>query len=158
MSSTSLTFLLYHIVFSVKKREPRLNKILCERMFPYMGGIIKNLGGMPIIINGTRDHVHILCFLPRHISLSEALKVIKAKSSLFHNRVLAPQTPPLHWQDGFGIFTVAAEQLEKVKNYIVEQDIHHLNRSFEEEWRILNDKIINVVQNTPTMTCETVED
>ncbi|MDD4223137.1 MAG: IS200/IS605 family transposase [Candidatus Cloacimonetes bacterium] len=158
MSSTSLTFLLYHIVFSVKNREQRLTRIESERLYPYMGGIIKNLGGTPIIINGTRDHVHILCFLPRHISLSEAVKVIKAKSSLFRNRELAPQTPPLHWQDGFGIFTVASEQLEKVKNYIVEQDIHHLNRGFDEEWQILQDKIIEAVHKAPAMVCENADD
>ncbi len=158
MSSTSLTFLLYHIVFSVKNREQRLSAIIRERMYPYMGGIIKNLGGMPIIINGTRDHVHILCFLPRHLSLSEAMKVIKAKSSLFHNRVLAPQIPPLHWQDGFGIFTVAADHLESVKNYIIEQDIHHLKRSFEDEWRAFHDRINESQQRTSEMVCEKVDD
>ena len=158
MSSTSLTFLLYHLVFSVKNREQRLSGIIRERLYPYMGGIIKNLGGMPIIINGTRDHIHILCFLPRHISLSETVKVIKAKSSLFHNRVLAPQTPPLHWQDGFGIFTVGADNLESVKSYIIEQDIHHLERSFEDEWRFFHDRLSGALQQTSEMVCEEVDD
>lgn len=157
MSNTTLTFLLYHIVFSVKNREPRLNIPLRQRIYPYMGGIIKNLGGIPIIINGTRDHVHILCFLPRQISISESVKVIKAKSSLWHNRV-HDKTHPLHWQEGYGIFTVAAEQMEKVKHYIVEQDEHHHNRGFEDEWNILHDKIIEYMDKSPAMEYNEVED
>ena len=152
------TQLLNHIVFSTKERRPLMPPDLRARLFPYMGGIINNLGGTPLIINGTRDHVHILCFLPRHISLSESVKVIKAKSSLFHNRELSPHTPPLHWQEGFAIFTVAAEQLERVKNYIVEQDLHHIKRSFDDEWQILHSKVIDVIQHVPAMVCEKVKD
>lgn len=158
MSSATLSFLLYHIVFGVKNRDFRLGSDLRLRMFPYMGGIIKNLGGIPIIINGRTDHVHILCFLPRHISLSEAVKVIKAKSSLWHNRVWDKNSHPLHWQDGYGIFTVSADSLESVKNYIVEQDEHHLKRSFDEEWALLHDKLIQYKDLASAMECAPVEE
>jgi len=158
MSSASLAFLLYHIVFSVRNRDARLREDLRLRMFPYMGGIIKNLGGIPIIINGTRDHVHILCFLPRHISISEAVKGIKAKSSLWHNRIYDKNSHPLHWQDGYGIFTVSADNLESVKNYIVEQDQHHLKRNFDEEWQVFQSKAADYLNQTPPMECAPVDD
>ncbi|MBW6514784.1 MAG: IS200/IS605 family transposase [Candidatus Syntrophosphaera sp.] len=158
MSSNTITFLLYHIVFSVRNREPRLVRLIRDSMYPYMGGVIKNIGGIPIVINGTRDHVHILCFLPRHISLSESIKIIKAKSSLRHNRNFNPNGLPLHWQDGYGIFTVAAEQMDKVKHYIVEQDQHHMKRGFAEEWDILHNKAIDYMNKSPEMISDFVED
>lgn len=158
MSTASLTFLLYHIVFGVKKRDFRLHEGLRLRMFPYMGGIIKNLGGIPVVINGTSDHVHVLCFLSRHISVSEAVKVIKAKSSLWHNRVYDQNNHPLHWQDGYGIFTVSPDSLENVKHYIVEQDEHHQYRSYAEEWEILHTKIVDYKDKTAAMESVEVED
>jgi hypothetical protein len=123
-----------------------------------MGGIIKKLGGIPVVINGTRDHVHILCFLPRHLSISEMIKVIKAKSSLWHNKVFNPDALPLHWQEGYGAFSVAAEQFDKVRDYIAEQDMHHLSRDFEAEWDILENKVLHAMHKYPEMECEMVED
>jgi len=158
MSSTSLTFLLYHIVFSVKNRDTRLHPDLKLRLYPYMGGIIKKLGGIPIIINGTNNHVHILCFLPRHISVSESIKIIKARSSLWHNRIYSQNKHPFHWQDGYGLFTVSADNLDKVKLYIVEQEEHHRHKTFDEEWDILHKKLIDYTDSLHEMECEIVED
>ena len=157
MSSASLTFLLYHIVFSVKNRDIRLNPELRLRLYPYMGGIIKKLGGIPIIINGTYNHVNILCFLPRHLSVSESIKIIKARSSIWHNRIYDSKNHPFHWQDGYGVFTVSGENLEKVKHYIAEQEIHHSNVTFDDEWLILHNKLIDY-SNISVMEYEVVYD
>ena len=41
--------LLVHVVFSTKDRAPDLSPELAGRLFPYMGGIIKELKGAPLI-------------------------------------------------------------------------------------------------------------
>ena len=157
MSNASLTFLLYHIVFSVKNRDVRLDPNLRLRMYPYMGGVIKKLGGIPIIVNGTFDHVHILCFLPRHLSVSESIKIFKARSSLWHNRVYDNKNHPFHWQDGYGVFTVSGENLDKVKQYIANQETHHSHISFDDEWLALHTKLIDYT-NILEMDSDVVED
>jgi REP element-mobilizing transposase RayT len=61
--SASYCNLLYHIVFSTKGREPWLNADIRPRIHEYLGGAIRAEGGVPLIINGTADHVHILAKL-----------------------------------------------------------------------------------------------
>jgi len=45
MGST-LTNLIYHVVFSVKAREPMIIQEIREELYQYMGGIIKGEGGV----------------------------------------------------------------------------------------------------------------
>jgi putative transposase len=49
--------LLVHVVFSTKDRAPDLSPELSARLFPYMGGIVRELKAVPMIINGPADHV-----------------------------------------------------------------------------------------------------
>ena len=46
-----------------------------------MGGLVKELKGKPIIINGMADHVHMLILLPPNVSVSDAMRFVKANSS-----------------------------------------------------------------------------
>lgn len=38
------------------------------------------------------------------------------------------------WQDGYGAFAVSFSNLDPVRRYIANQEQHHRNRSFEEEF------------------------
>jgi hypothetical protein len=38
------------------------------------------------------------------------------------------------WQTGYGAFTVSISRVERVRNYVLNQDEHHRKRSFEEEY------------------------
>ena len=38
------------------------------------------------------------------------------------------------WQEGYGAFTVGAPDIEKVRAYVLNQEEHHRNKSFEEEY------------------------
>ncbi len=86
MSGSTSSFLLYHLIFSTKKRARTIHPKLRQALFAYMGGIIKKIGGTPVLINGVWDHVHILAFLPRHISLSQSVQAIKGGSAYWFNR------------------------------------------------------------------------
>ena len=39
-----------------------------------------------------------------------------------------------YWQNGYGGFSVNPKQLEVIKNYISNQELHHKNKSFKEEY------------------------
>ena len=62
--------ILVHVVFSTKQRRPVLQLAFRDRLFGYMGGILRDLGAKPLIINGTSDHVHMLCSLPSTKSIA----------------------------------------------------------------------------------------
>ena len=80
MAST-LVKTIIHLVFHVKSTSVKIREEDLERVFPYIGGIIRNLGGASIQIGGMPDHVHILASLPKTMSLSDFVRTIKAQSS-----------------------------------------------------------------------------
>lgn len=54
--ATTFTNLLYHIVFSTKDRIPMIQSDLQERLYEYMGGIIRGEGGVLMEVGGVADH------------------------------------------------------------------------------------------------------
>ena len=62
--ANTYTSLNYHIVFSTKNREPWLIEKVCERLWPYLGGIARENGMKALEIGGVTDHVHILVSVP----------------------------------------------------------------------------------------------
>ena len=75
------TNLLVHVIFSTKDRVPLLDAELKLRLFPYMGGIVHELGGTALLINGPSDHVHMLLLLPAKATVSEFAGKVKANST-----------------------------------------------------------------------------
>jgi len=69
--------LLVHALFSTKKRAPLLDAELKVELFSYMGGIIAQLRGKPILIGGPKDHVHLLFVLPCSLSVADLMEKVK---------------------------------------------------------------------------------
>jgi len=126
------TNLLFHIVFSTKERLPLLDADLKPRLFPYMGGIIRELGGTALLVNGPADHVHIFTLLPAKLGASEVVGKVKANSSGWVHREF-PNKRSFAWQTGFAAFTVSHSQKQSVLDYIADQEEHHRKVSFKEE-------------------------
>jgi REP element-mobilizing transposase RayT len=130
----SYTNLLYHIVYATKERAPLITSELKPRLHRYLGGTVRGLGGVPIEINGVADHVHLLVKLPPTISVSEFLSKLKSNSSGWARRQTAGR---FAWQRRYGGFTVSESQVEHVREYIRNQEKHHLKMSFEDEFKAL---------------------
>lgn len=132
----AFTKLLYHLVWSTKERRPFIDEKLKERLFPYMGGIVRDLHGSAVIVGGTADHVHILARLPQTIALSDVVRDIKANSSGWvHGEWREHQE--FAWQTGYAAFTVSASNQDQVFKYVERQEEHHRKRSFEDEFLAL---------------------
>jgi putative transposase len=126
------TCLLEHIIFSTKERRSFLDAELKERLFPYMGGIVRELGGVALSINGPTDHVHILASLPPTIAPSEFVGKLKANSSGWVHKIF-PQHREFKWQVGYSAFGVSYSQKQAVLDYIAGQEEHHRTVTFQEE-------------------------
>lgn len=125
--------LLYHMVFSTKYRERLIIPEIRTRVFSYLGGGIKGEKGIPILINGMEDHIHILAVLHQDCSVSTVLRNIKANSSKWIHRDLSGHEN-FAWQSGYGAFTVSASQKDSVYRYIENQGEHHKTMTFQEEF------------------------
>ena len=134
--SQSYCCLLYHITFSTKEREPWLREDMRARVHQYLGGAVRDERGVPILINGTTDHVHILSKLRQDKAISDVLRSIKANSSGWIHRTF-PNCAAFHWQTGYGAFTVSQSQADKVRQYIAGQQEHHRRVPFKEEFLAL---------------------
>ena len=65
----SYTNVLLHVVFSTKDRMPMIKEPMKSRLFAYLGGNVREQGGKALAINGTDDHVHMLCPYRRRFRL-----------------------------------------------------------------------------------------
>jgi putative transposase len=124
--------LLYHVVFSTLGREPWLSPEVRPRVHQYLGGAIRDEGGIALIINGTADHVHILAKLRQDKALSKVIGEIKANSSGWIGRTF-PGLTGSAWQEGYGAFSVSESQVERVTDYIANQETHHRKLTFRDE-------------------------
>lgn len=134
--ANTYTNLFFHVVFGVKERRSLLDKQLREELFRYIVGIAKVKYFQISIINGTKDHVHILMLLKPGMSVSKAVQLIKSNSSRWIHEKFN-DLKIFAWQEGYGAFTVSLSQLPKVKQYIMNQEKHHEKMDFQQEYRQL---------------------
>ncbi|MGE3819051.1 MAG: IS200/IS605 family transposase [Isosphaeraceae bacterium] len=133
MAST-LTHLVFHVVFSTKGRMPLIDSSLRTELDAFVGGIVRNLGGSLIAIGGMPDHTHLLVKLRAETSVAELVRVVKANSSRWvHGR--HPKYQGFAWQAGYGAFSVSGSQVEVVRRYVRSQEDHHRTMSFLDEYR-----------------------
>ena len=123
------------MAFHVKSTGITMREDDLEKVFSYLGGIIRGIGGAPIQIGGMPDHVHILSTLPKTLSLADFVRTIKADSSKWI-KTLDDYYQPFAWQEGYGAFSVSPSQMKNTIRYIMRQPEHHKIRTFNEEYRL----------------------
>ncbi len=131
--ANTYTQIFLHIIYVVKGRQNLIPSNKKEELFKYTAGIIKQKGHKVYIINGMSDHVHILLGYNPNESLSDLIKEIKRCTSIFinNNKWLRGR---FEWQTGYGAFSYSKSQVDKIYNYIQNQENHHKKRSFREEY------------------------
>ena len=126
-----------HIIFSTKHRDQFLrDKDLRTRLHAYMAVVLQEIDCEPILINGTEDHVHILCNLSRTITIADLIETVKTAPSKWMKRQ-GPQYEEFFWQRGYGAFSVSQSKVEETRAYIENQEEHHQHMSFQDEFRLL---------------------
>lgn len=131
--SHTFTTLHTHVIFSTKDRAPFLDDAIRARLFAYLGGIVRELGGTAVRVNGVADHVHLLLELPSELALAECMRVVKTNSSRWVHETW-PDREKFAWQAGYGASTVSTSALPAVARYIERQPQHHKKLSFQDEF------------------------
>ncbi len=135
MGSTFLS-LHYHIVFT-KERRPFIQPEWRPRLHEYLGGTVRGLGGIPEIIGGVEDHVHLLVGLRATHCLADFMQELKKASSVWASE---KHEKDFFWQAGYAAFTVSWTHIEAVRQYIATQEDHHRKTDFASELKMLLDK------------------
>lgn len=120
-----------HLIFSTKLRQPLIKPDIRCDVFAYLGGIVRELRGTALIVNGTCDHVHMLIRIRPNHSIAEIARIVKTNSSAW---IRKKGHKEFGWQSGYGVFSVSESNVPVVTKYIATQDEHHRKRSFQEEF------------------------
>ena len=120
------------IVFSTKNREPTLDADLTNRLFPYTGGIVRELDGVALSINGPTDHIHLPASMPPRLAPADFIGEVKANSTGWVHKSF-PNPRAFAWQVGYSAFSVSHSQRQPVLDYIGNQDQQHRKVSFNDE-------------------------
>ena len=131
--ANTYTQLYTHIVFHVKSTGIIMREEDLERVFQYIGGIIREEGAIPFAVGGVADHIHILTTLPKNMSLADFMRVIKANSSKWLRR-LDSYYESFRWQDGYGAFSVSPSLMKRTTHYIFTQAEHHKTKTYHDEY------------------------
>ena len=131
--SQSLAKVNVHIVFTTKYGQELISDDIRDELHLYIIGVLSNLGSYTHELYANPDHIHILCTLPRTITMAVLVSKVKTSSShwIKHKGI-----PGFYWQDGYGIFSVSNSKVEVVKKYIKNQPQHHKHEDYKDEFRL----------------------
>ncbi len=124
--------MLFHFVFSTNHRKPWIPPDVVERLYPYIGGIVRAEKGVLYDVGGMEDHVHIYLRWRTDESVSNLMRTLKARSSKWVHDTF-PSLGAFAWQEGYAVFSVSKSQEEAVRKYIAGQAEHHKKQDFQSE-------------------------
>jgi REP element-mobilizing transposase RayT len=137
MGGQSLVQIYVHLVFSTKNRAPFLRDLkLRTDLHAYLAGALNDQGSPAIEVGGVEDHVHCLCRLAKTLDVSTLVAELKRESSKWVKEV-APRLSDFYWQNGYGAFSISPSHLDRLIQYIRNQEDHHRKESFQDEFRRL---------------------
>ena len=124
--------LLLHVVFSTKGRTPWIAPEIAERLYPYIGGIVRAEKGVLYEIGGVEDHIHMYLRWRPVGAVSDLMRSVKARSSKWVHETYS-NLAAFAWQEGYSVFSVSKSQEQAVKKYIAGQAEHHRKEDFKSE-------------------------
>ncbi|MEO7977436.1 IS200/IS605 family transposase [Flavobacterium sp.] len=129
----SLIKVYIHFVWSTKNRVPYLNTSeLRQKVWNHIKGNAKEKGIFIDFINGYSDHCHCLVSLGVDQSIQKIMQLIKGESSFWINKNQLTKEK-FEWQDEYFAFSVSESIIDKVRDYIKNQEEHHKRKTFQED-------------------------
>ena len=122
-----------HLVWATKNRECTINKTLKPKLLAHIreNAIEKEI--RIHFINCVEDHVHALISLGNSQSISKIAKLIKGESSSWVNKNNLLKGK-FGWQNEYFGVSISASMVDRVREYIKNQEEHHKRHNFMEEY------------------------
>ena len=122
-----------HCIWGTKNRSPFLNNDNKKIIINHIKENAKQKGIFIGTINGDKDHIHCLISLKPDENLSKTIQLIKGESSFWINKNGLFKYK-FEWADEYFAISVSESQLDKVKNYIKNQEEHHKKKTWTQEY------------------------
>lgn len=122
-----------HLVWATKSRQPFLTKDIRQKVFVHIreNALKKNI--YVDFVNGYTDHVHCLISLSQEQAIAKVVQLIKGESSFWINKNnLCKEN--FEWQDDYFAVSVSESGVNKVREYIKNQEAHHETKTFQQEY------------------------
>ena len=124
---------LMHVVCT-KEMKIVLNQDSKTEMFKYIWGIITNYNCRLYRINGIGNHIHMLIGIHQSVSLMDLMREIKRSSSVWLKD--SGKSPNFNgWSREYATFSVSWTKKDRVIEYIRNQEVHHKQVSFDDEFK-----------------------
>lgn len=127
------TKVMIHFIWATKNRLPLISKSLKPMLLKHIKQNSKLKNIFIDTMNSVEDHIHLLISLGTEQTISKVAMLIKGESSLWTNRQnLIKQK--FEWQDEYIALSVSKSALDKVRQYILNQEEHHKKMTFAQEY------------------------
>ncbi len=139
MSTHSYNKIWIHFIWETLAKQKILPKPARLKLSEFLFSYSKEKGIFMKTNYVNSEHVHALIDLPTNITAEECIQLLKGSSSHYinKNRIINSR---FSWGRGYGAFSVSASQLDKVAEYIGDQEEHHRVKSFTEEYETFTKK------------------
>jgi len=123
-----------HFVWSTKNRYPYLNtKEIRTKVWNHIRENAREKGIFIDFVNGYDDHCHCLVSLGVDQTIQKVMQMIKGESSYWiNNQGLTKEK--FEWQTEYFAVSVSESMIDKVRNYIKNQEAHHQKKTFQQEY------------------------
>jgi putative transposase len=123
-----------HCVWGTKNRAPLLSKDKISIIINHIREQAKKKGIYIDFIDGWKDHIHCIISLNHDQNISKIMNLIKGESSFWINKNKITKTK-FEWADEYFAVSVSESQINKVRNYIKNQEEHHKSKTLEKEYQ-----------------------
>jgi len=128
-----------HLIWATKNREPYLTSEIFQEVISHIRENAKNKGIYIQCINGDKDHLHILLSMNQEQSISKIVHLLKGESSHWINENRLTQCK-FNWQEEYFAASISHSEINRVREYIRNQEEHHRIKTFSDEYKLLLDK------------------
>jgi REP element-mobilizing transposase RayT len=112
---------------------PLLNDAIRQKVFEHIKDNANKKDIFLQSVNGHIDHLHCLISLGSEQSISKVIQLLKGESSFWINKNNLIHGK-FEWQDEYFAVSVSESQVDVVKKYIDDQEEHHKQKTFSEEY------------------------
>jgi REP element-mobilizing transposase RayT len=123
-----------HLVWTTKNRKPILTQEVRREIFKHLRENAEKKGIHIDFINGYIDHVHCLISLGSGQNIDKIVMLLKGESSYWMNKNNIVRGK-FEWQDDYFAVSVSESLVNRVRNYIKNQENHHKKKPYNDEYQ-----------------------
>jgi putative transposase len=162
--ANTFTQLYIHLVFSTKHRDALIKKGWKDDLEKYITGTIQSHKHKLLAIGSMPDHIHIFIGYNVNQKIPDLVESIKTSSNAWVKEQKLTQFK-FEWQKGYGAFSHSQAQIDTVVKYVLDQERHHAQQSFREEYldilrkndiQFQDEYLFDFFDDTATWASETV--